>query len=374
MTWLPRLSTRTALFADAVDRVHARNWSVPSRPLDDDTAALVRLAEDLQRLREHSLVTPGASFVADLRVQLMEAAPSAIVVIPPAQRRPSHTPLPGVPSRRVRFSIAGATLAVAASCFALVVASQSALPGDPLYAAKRAVEHVEVATAGTQADRGRVLLDQAGTRLDEVHDLATTREDQPANSILMTKTLDTFNEQLGDGTTSILNAYHDGDDTAIADAREFNADALRTLDDLKDEVPDEVKPDVAAASEVVIIMDKVTQQTCLTCSLLPPLVLPDDLQHLVDQLPAGSLPTDLLPVDVLPGGLLPNADDPLSDLLPSAPGLPGLPVLPGLPGKTTHAPGTQDPTHGGQGTQGTQAQRTVAMAPRLQSRPTQATQ
>ena len=97
MTWLPRLSTRTALFADAVDRGRARNWSVPSRPLDDDTAALVRLAEDLQRLREHSLVVPAAPFVANLRAQLMEVAPSAIVVIPPEQRRPSHTPLPGVP-------------------------------------------------------------------------------------------------------------------------------------------------------------------------------------------------------------------------------------------------------------------------------------
>ena len=56
----------------------------------------------------------------------------------------------------------------------MAVASQTALPGDALYPLKRGIESAHAQLTFDRAARGRVLLDNASTRLDEVAELSRT--------------------------------------------------------------------------------------------------------------------------------------------------------------------------------------------------------
>ena len=56
----------------------------------------------------------------------------------------------------------------------MAVAAQSALPGDGLYPLKRGLESAHAQLTFDRAARGRVLLDSASTRLDEVAELSRT--------------------------------------------------------------------------------------------------------------------------------------------------------------------------------------------------------
>ena len=59
----------------------------------------------------------------------------------------------------------------------VAVASQSALPGDGLYSVKRGIESAHAELTFNRADRGRVLLDSARTRLDEAQTLSRDQAD-----------------------------------------------------------------------------------------------------------------------------------------------------------------------------------------------------
>lgn len=103
----------------------------------------------------------------------------------PSQRRTregrgAHRAPPLGPFERLRpksrlskgLAAGGLTVGVAASAFGgVAAASGDALPGDRLYGLKRGMEDLRLDLAGSDASRGRVLLDHASTRLHEARRL-----------------------------------------------------------------------------------------------------------------------------------------------------------------------------------------------------------
>ncbi|MDT0546015.1 MULTISPECIES: DUF5667 domain-containing protein [Streptomyces] len=118
-------------------------------------------------------VTQRAQLVAAMEAAFAEGAPQV-----PGQR-PSHARRAAPLSRlrpRSRWSkglaAGGLTVGVAAGAFGGVAAASSdALPGDTLYGFKRGIEDLKLEMADDDADRGRLYLDQASTRMSEARRL-----------------------------------------------------------------------------------------------------------------------------------------------------------------------------------------------------------
>lgn len=182
MSWLARRAA--ARFDDDLVR------RPDARPAGDDDD-LLALAADLSRLPDGP--RPDSRFRAETRVRLMalaeqrsadllatpssagspaeqRSAPSPAVRSATARRREGRHQLPSLPtawSRRLAGVVAVLAVVVLALSL-LTVVSRGALPGDNLYAVKRAAESVHVGLTLDDVDRGFVLLDQAERRLDEV--------------------------------------------------------------------------------------------------------------------------------------------------------------------------------------------------------------
>ncbi|MEE1785829.1 DUF5667 domain-containing protein [Streptomyces sp. SP17BM10] len=110
------------------------------------------------------------------RAQLMAAFEQAFAGGPgatvPRQRR--HRAVRMAPRGRWsrRFAIGGLVAGLAVGSFAgAAAASTSALPGDTLYGMKRGLEGLRLDLAGSDSERGELLLDNAATRLKEAKSL-----------------------------------------------------------------------------------------------------------------------------------------------------------------------------------------------------------
>jgi len=135
---------------------------------------------------------PRAHFRAELRAQLVAVAPRLIAEGPAIeQQRPANAALAqpqAAPTRRAKVGVAAgwttrisigrplATITAVIAIFAMLLGgavwvSKKALPGDTLYALKRANENVRLSTANGDAAKGKVYLSLAKTRADEVEAL-----------------------------------------------------------------------------------------------------------------------------------------------------------------------------------------------------------
>jgi hypothetical protein len=277
----------------------------------------------VERLRDVEAPTMRPEFAADLRQRLLAEAPQALgdLAGPPPDREPA-APV-GHDSWRARgLRFATASVLVVATAGGVAAASQSALPGDPLYQLKRALEWVQVSTAGSDHDRGDVLLNQASERLDEAQRLAITHADDPRTAGLIADALADFEDEAQDGSTALEDDYRaDGDPGSIAEIREFADESSRRLDDLAPLVPPDARDDVIDAADVLGDIDENARDACGTCSPLAPLDLSPTITQLSQE--AGSI------LDVLPGDLGSEAgadggQPPLN-----------LPTLPDLTGQAT---------------------------------------
>ncbi|MER6146030.1 DUF5667 domain-containing protein [Streptomyces sparsogenes] len=117
--------------------------------------------------------TQRAQLVAAMEAAFAEGAPQVPGQRPPRVRR--ATPLSRLrPRSRWSKGLAagGLTVGVAAGAFGGVAAASSdALPGDTLYGFKRGIEDLKLEMADGDADRGRLYLDQASTRMSEARRL-----------------------------------------------------------------------------------------------------------------------------------------------------------------------------------------------------------
>jgi len=136
-------------------------------------AELLTMAGALGALPEPELSTEVRTVQ---RAQLMAAFEQAWAGGPaarvPQQRR--HRAVRAVQRSRWgrRLAIGGLVAGVAVGSFAgAAAASTNALPGDALYGMKRGLEGLQLDWAGSDSERGALLLDQASTRLEEAQDL-----------------------------------------------------------------------------------------------------------------------------------------------------------------------------------------------------------
>ncbi len=171
---------RAKAFAEALEAHQVEHRDL-TRPADDDAAdrgdsmaGLIAMADSLGSL-------PGPQLDQEVRTvqraQLMAAFEQAFsgggagVTVPRQRRSRAHRAVPrGRWSRR--FAIGGLVAGIAVGSFAgVAAASSNALPGDTLYGMKRGLEGLQLDMAGSDSERGALLLDQASTRLGEAKGL-----------------------------------------------------------------------------------------------------------------------------------------------------------------------------------------------------------
>ena len=177
-------------------------------------------------------------------------------------------------------------------------ASQSSLPGDPLYPFKQGIEKVQVATAGSLLDKGNQQLDQASTRLSEAQDLAGQGSTDRDTSLQIQSVLFAFSNQAYDGTATLLKAYSDDHaEQAIVDLRTFTGRSVDTLTQLQSQVPPGALKSVGTAAFQMQADDAVAVQVCSSCTSQPALVLPAALAAIVPSSAGGTvLPGTTSPV------------------------------------------------------------------------------
>ena len=126
--------------------------------------------------------------------------------------------LPKTPSLRRRVTVVGAAALVAMIALAGggVFASRDALPGDNLYAMKRAAESAQLALALDDTEKARQHLEIAATRLSEVESL-TARNDPTGSAPAVAGALQEFESAAGEGSRLLLTKAGEGGDRAAAD-------------------------------------------------------------------------------------------------------------------------------------------------------------
>ena len=116
-------------------------------------------------------IRPPAQFRAELRDRLVAAAEQSVVSSPLDRGREALTSWRVRRTARLAFALACALVIFAS----IAVASTRALPGDPLYAAKRATESLRLSLARGDSARAEVQIELARRRLDEIGLLVARR-------------------------------------------------------------------------------------------------------------------------------------------------------------------------------------------------------
>ncbi|MEP6665389.1 MAG: DUF5667 domain-containing protein [Nocardioidaceae bacterium] len=314
---------------------------------------LLAFVELVEQLRDLETPAMREDFSTDLRARLMAAAPQELAALPTTTRRlrGASTIVPHPPRRRL-MSAAAAACIVVGSMAGVAAASQSALPGDPLYPLKRGIEGVQVSVAGSPHGRGHELLDHASTRLSEISDLSVAHSGDPATPALIGQALNDFTDEATSGADELITAYsQDSSDDSIVELRTFAVQSASRLDAMTDVLPANVRDELAAAARALTKLDAQAHNACPTCSALPSLQLSSAVIELVREVggAGGAVTPGTLPTSPLgtqhpqatptpqpgPGGNAPsNADT------PSVPDLTG-PLDPTQGGPTGQAQPTQ---------------------------------
>lgn len=245
------------------DELEALLSRAPGAPLDEREAErygdLLAVVAELRALPE---VTARPAFVGDLRERLMAEADTVLVRQP---RAPQRLAMPSTqrPQRRGLAVVLGSAAMVGAAA-TMAVASQGALPGESLYGVKRGIESAQVRLADGDSARGRALLAQARTRLDELESLAG--EDR-GTEVIVPETLDTFTRQSSEGMRSLIAAYDAGgsrDD--VQHARDFAATSIARLETLQTSLPSSARDALVAAGRALTDLDLEVGDACPACT------------------------------------------------------------------------------------------------------------
>lgn len=238
-------------------------------------AQLLAVVGDLRSLPE---LEQRPQFVADLRSRLMTEAETALL---PQSLRPlteveQRISLPvraHSRDRRLASVLGGAALIGAATSMA--VAAQTALPGESLYAVKRAIEDAQTGIARGDTAKGQAMLANARGRLDEINELAGRND--PASVSALSTTLGTFTSQAGEASEMLFAAYDEtGDEAIIMDLRSFTSSSVDRLAVLQALLPSSAHDQLIAAGERLGEIDRRVSQLCPTCggpASIPPSLL-----------------------------------------------------------------------------------------------------
>lgn len=321
----PAFTTRR--HADAFDRlVEAARRGAPASASGRVPTELAELATFASSLRDVPAVAPRPAFSADLRERLMAAAATELTPAEAATtERLTVRTNPTVRRRRERRLTVGiAALAIVGASAGTALASQGALPGEPLYPVKRAIENVRTGFTAGEQGKGTALLSDADTRLSEVGKLSHGSTGDDAR---IAQTLNAFAEQAKKASDLLLTNYQQNDDAAsIAKLQTFTASSIDQLTVLEPLLPDSAKQALTSAAQAVMMIDTAAHNACPSCGGSPITSLPETLLNPVantldaltgslvkkpaapattDSKPAIKLPT--VPVDVGPANVAPSA-------------------------------------------------------------------
>lgn len=229
------------------------------------------LLDTVVMLREQPEVLPRADFVDDLRARLMTAAETELVAAPSVVR-----PLPTTRTPRTsrRFGTVAASLVIIGGSAGMAAAASGAVPGEALYPIKRGVEQANAAVHLGDAGKGRALLDQAATRLDEVRAL---QEQGSPDAELIASTVASFRSAAENGSGRLFAAYQSsGDAQDISTVRDFTAQQMADIAALSgtSASTDQVLVD---AADTLADIDQQALALCATCGPNTTLRLPEAL-------------------------------------------------------------------------------------------------
>lgn len=284
-------------------------------PLDPTQSSYADLVAVVSQMRALPAPAPRPEFVADLRERLMAEADTALV---PSDSRLEIT-RPSTSRRDRRVATLVGTAALLGAGTSVAVASQGALPGEALYPIKRALESAETSFEAGDDAKGASMTQRATTRLEELDALA--RNDGAPDA--MAETLADFVTQSNQAADLTLAAYEDsGDRAGVLELRDFAADSLTRLAELKPMLPAELQPLLDTAVSTLLALDARAVDACPSCG--GPVDLPVSLVASGSRAPRPVLPALAPPTTIQQdsGAQAPRASgDPVRDLLA------GLPVL-----------------------------------------------
>ena len=226
-------------------------------------------------LRDVPEAQPRPAFVADLREQLMSAAETVLVASDDDARLALPTRRRGArPVRERRIAAAAAGLAVVGATTSMAMAAQSALPGDALYPLKRMIEGAETGLAVNEGEKGETLLANASGRLAEIS--ALSRDGRLEDGAAVAGTFNDFTRQSIEAADLLLTDYAaTGDESSIAELRDFTGESMQTLAELETVVPEQARDELLRAARVLTQIDAQAQQACPACG-----------GHGIDEIPA----------------------------------------------------------------------------------------
>ena len=228
-------------------------------------ADLLGTVETLRRMPQ---VEARADFVADLRTRLMTAAETDLVPAPPVARRAAPTRTPAAPARR-RLGTVAASLVIVGGTAGMAAAASGALPGESLYPVKRGVEDISTAAHVGDASKGRALLDQARTRLDEAQKL----QEGPDDGALVAEALQDFRTTANDGADRLFRAYADGSDHGdITSVRDFTTSGMEALAGMGTDKA--TADDVLQSADTLAQLDEQARGLCQACGSSAPVTVP----------------------------------------------------------------------------------------------------
>lgn len=208
-----------------------------------------------------------AAFVADLRERLVAEAESVLAAAAAElgdtdARLRLRPATPHTRSRRRRLAGVVSGVALVGVSTTVAVAAQSALPGDGLYPIKRGLEDAHAELTFDRADRGRVLLGSAGTRLDEAQELSRERADPSRVS----EALDAFTQEAIDGSDLLIADYQaTGDRSSITTLRTFTVTSMERLTVLQSQVPSQSYDALLRAAQALDQVQQTSVHTCAVC-------------------------------------------------------------------------------------------------------------
>ncbi|SEL42457.1 DUF5667 domain-containing protein [Streptacidiphilus jiangxiensis] len=247
---------RARAFADAVDAREARFDEEPGEGQYDHMLAMVTTLATVSgpSLDPQVRLTQRALLVAEFERAFAGGGGAAAV---PAQRsrRGSHRavrPAALWPSTRWgrRLAVGGlASMMALGTLGGVAAAATNSLPGDSLYGMKRGLEEWRFNLAGTDEERGRLLLDEASTRMGEAQQLMN-RGGAGASHGLSPQTIADLDRALSDMDAEgkrgrdLLNAIYLRSHS-LAPLRQlagFAAVQSQALDRIEPQLPDQLDP------------------------------------------------------------------------------------------------------------------------------------
>jgi hypothetical protein len=253
------------------------------------TAALVAVA---RRIEHANAALPGMdeAFRAQLRERLVRLTPE-LAAAPaagrgkaavPAQRggrhaglrrpvstRPPHTGISAAWRRRLLAAGVGVAVATG-SVGGIAIASAGAMPGDPLYSAKKMFENIQLQLSGSDTDRGGQYLKLADIRLSEIDSLLQRRDaDVPGSptAAYLSQALDDLKSMIGDGGNLLIGRVRaDGDQQAVHLLSDFLLTERQRVADLAWQLPPDLQGRPAA---VVALMDDLYRRLQQAVAALP---------------------------------------------------------------------------------------------------------